>query len=133
MNSGFIIFVTSRAYGRSYNTPFTPTVISEQPLTSHHPHKSLNSMWSFPTPQGLPISLDGLSSRILRIIGTSNCEIPSVGSSLTNIVKSISVFRCRDSETCKANVDGKLEVRKLKSHSPEGGYHVPHMESCVNN
>jgi hypothetical protein len=72
-------------------------------------------MWSFPTPKGLPISLYGMSSRILRIIGTLNCETESLvlvppQPILSYPYVSIDVGILR---TCKANVDSKLEVRNL--------------------
>ena len=82
----------------------TSTVISERSLMSCHPHKSLNYTRSFPTPQCLPISLDGLSYRILRIIGTLNCEIHTIGTSQP-------IFSCPSVSlgadivrTCKAKV-----------------------------
>jgi len=89
MNSGLIVSITSRALGRNFDTPFAPTVISEKPLMSHHPHKSLNYMRIIPTPQGIPISLDWLSSIVLRFIDTLNFEVPSIGSSPTSIFKVI--------------------------------------------
>jgi hypothetical protein len=75
LKSGFVVSITSEAHGRNSNTPFAPTIISEQTLMSSHPHESLNSMGPFPAPQGQPVSLEGLTYKTLIKIGILELKV----------------------------------------------------------